>query len=497
MEREEMLNTIINSTYYKENPNLRIYIDDVKSYKEESNEKIKDLAIKAQRGDKTELEKIFSHYQMAVLQYAFENVNEDVDIMDLIQAGNEGIYKAVEFYKYNLKSCFSTIVINYIKREIKKETYNQQFIQKHGFEIPDGYQAASEAYNKAKKILGYEPSKEEVLSLTNANKLSTNKYYSLPIIDIELDKGFSKEQYEELKELSCLLQEFKEPDSDIDKKMIINALLDRLRKRRRQIVEMYFGLNGEEPKKIQEIADYYGVSKQNISAAINESLKKMKKIMIETNGNINLIKENPKKEKHKNKYIPQDEGKSFYQIFEQYDVETNDIIKVLSTLEKKYMKILEKKFGKDLNGEASNRLTKEEDNTFYNVILTIILFRACTIKEQRLEQEKQEYLKYMNIINDEKLELAYFLSSEDFKNQIKYLDVAKVFITKLKFGAINGEEYSEENIAYFLKFSKSYIYECIKEIVTLCNNLNNNKFRNYLAYYENEKEIAKEKGIKL
>ena len=31
MEREEMLNTIINSTYYKENPNLRIYIDDVKS----------------------------------------------------------------------------------------------------------------------------------------------------------------------------------------------------------------------------------------------------------------------------------------------------------------------------------------------------------------------------------------------------------------------------------------------------------------------------------
>ena len=504
MKREELLNTIINSTYYKENPNLRIYIDDIKNYKEDSNEMIKDFVIKAQNGDKEAIERIYSHYQMTVLQYAFKYVNEDIDIMDLIQAGNEGIYNSLKLFNFNIQSGFSTYTINNILHEMDKEANNQQFIKKHGYEIPNRYQTFITAYYKAKKILGHEPSKEEMISLTNASKLATNKYYSLPIVVMSFNNNFSKSEKQEIDDLS-VISYFLNNQYIEDNHGFVNNLLSSLSDKRKTIVELYFGLNGNYPHKTKEIADRLGYSYQYIAKEIHNSIKQMRKEIEELSPELSLKSKNKNKaEKQTNNtsqfYIPQDYGKTLFDVLKKYaqnNIEYEDVMDVLATLEKKYMKILVKKFGKDLNGEASSRLTKQEDESFYNVILTVILFRACIIKKNRLEQEKQEFQKQTNIIEDEKVELIRFLSSEVFETKSKDLDIVKVFIIKLKFGLVNGEEYSEENIAYFLKVSKSYIYECVKEIVTLCNNLNNNKFGNYLAYYENEKETAKEKGIKL
>lgn len=57
----------------------------------------------------------------------------------------------------------------------------------------------------------------------------------------------------------------------------INTVLSQLSSEKRQIVEMYFGLNGYDPHTLQEIGDAFGITRAGVNYHLQRILKKLRK----------------------------------------------------------------------------------------------------------------------------------------------------------------------------------------------------------------------------
>jgi RNA polymerase primary sigma factor len=63
-----------------------------------------------------------------------------------------------------------------------------------------------------------------------------------------------------------------------DLKRVIEALLDTLSPRERTILIHRFGLNGKEPKTLDEVGEIVGLSRERVRQIENRILKKLRKI---------------------------------------------------------------------------------------------------------------------------------------------------------------------------------------------------------------------------
>ena len=77
---------------------------------------------------------------------------------------------------------------------------------------------------------------------------------------------------------------------DIDIKQKIGSLMNFLSNKERTIISQYYGLNGEEPKTLEEIGKELGISKERIRQINENSFKKMRSAALSFNLNGTIYK---------------------------------------------------------------------------------------------------------------------------------------------------------------------------------------------------------------
>jgi len=63
-----------------------------------------------------------------------------------------------------------------------------------------------------------------------------------------------------------------------DRKDILNRLLDHLPPRSRGVLELRYGLDGQEPMTLDQVGEVFGVTRERIRQIENQSLKKLQAI---------------------------------------------------------------------------------------------------------------------------------------------------------------------------------------------------------------------------
>ncbi|MCI9433664.1 MAG: RNA polymerase sigma factor RpoD/SigA [Bacilli bacterium] len=269
----------VDLSYYQKYDGTKLYLNEISKLPLLSKTEEYELAIKIKNGDKKAREELISRNLRLVVSVAKRYRGRDLTFEDLIGYGNIGLINAIEKFDVKKNVKFSTYAVIWIKQSITREIYNKA----RNIRIPVKKMVEIRNYQKTKNSLterlNRQPSIEEIaieLKITPSQALELD---SLQYDTVSLNQCVGTEEDTEL-------GYFIPDQTDTPDKVVIDSSLRELLQtafknanldeREITVLTLRFGLDGNEPQRLEQIATIYNVTRERIRQIEAKALRKLK-----------------------------------------------------------------------------------------------------------------------------------------------------------------------------------------------------------------------------
>ena len=235
------------------------------------------LRRKVAEGDRARGEFIQANLRL-VVSIAKRYPASNMTFLDLIQEGNLGLIRAVEKFEYRKGLKFSTYATWWIRQAITRAIADKSRTIRVPVHMIDTISAVQTAENNLLKRLGRNPTDEEIAAESGVAlaKVRDAKRLAPEPVSIYQPVGDDTAVLGDFIEDTDAIPAFEQVMKQIHLESL-KIVLQRLDDRERRILEMRFGLNGQEPATLDEVGREFNVTRERIRQIETRAIEKLRK----------------------------------------------------------------------------------------------------------------------------------------------------------------------------------------------------------------------------
>ena len=235
-----------------------------------------ELAQKIKAGDQRALEKLTKANLRFVVSVAKQYQNQGLTLPDLINEGNLGLIKAAQRFDETRGFKFISYAVWWIRQSILQALAEQGRLVRLPQNKIGTYNKANKAYMAFEQEHEREPSTEELAGILEMSETEINNIFQSNTRHTSLDAPVHEA---EDVAMGDLLQGGDDTDEDVMKDSLreeIRRVLKSLSPREAEIVNAYFGLDGENGVTIEQIGIKYDLTKERIRQIKEKAIRKLR-----------------------------------------------------------------------------------------------------------------------------------------------------------------------------------------------------------------------------
>jgi RNA polymerase primary sigma factor len=235
------------------------------------------LAKRIERGDAVAKERMINSNLRLVVSIARRYRREGIPLLDLIQEGTIGLNRAVEKFDWRRGFKFSTYATWWIRQACQRAVANQSST----IRVPIHVQEELRALNRAAAMLhethGREPTRGELAEATGIPVERVTAALDHAEASVSLNSAVGYEGDTELGDLIAdpAAADPLEAAHDLLRDERVRCAVGGLAEPQRSIVECRFGLSGEMPTSLDELAKRFSISRDRVRQLEGEALVRL------------------------------------------------------------------------------------------------------------------------------------------------------------------------------------------------------------------------------
>ncbi len=267
---------------------IQMYLKEIGQYPLIHASQEKDLAKRIEKGDEEAKNLLARANLRLVVSIAKKYVGRspDLTLLDLIQEGNLGLFKAVDKFDWTKGYKFSTYATWWIRQAITRALADQSRTIRVPVHMVETIAKYKQVHRRLSQDLGRDPLPEEIAVEMG---LDVDKVYTIEKIDqdtVSLEAPVGADGEDERSVLGDFLPDDKilSPDQEASRRILadqVKEILDDLSEKERQILEMRHGLMDGITHTLEEVGQKFGVTRERIrqiEAKAHEKIRQHDKV---------------------------------------------------------------------------------------------------------------------------------------------------------------------------------------------------------------------------
>ena len=271
---------ITNRITSRESLSLEKYLAEISKIPLLSADKEAELAARIRLGDKAALEQLVSANLRFVVSVAKQYQNQGLTLSDLVNEGNVGLMKAARRFDETKGFKFISYGVWWIRQAIMQAITEYSRMVRLPLNKVTGYNRINDAYLDFVQKFERDPTADELAELLGVTEREVNdvlfgnsRHQSM---DAPIGDGDS-----ETTMIDMLADNTDEaPDSPLLRESLREELIEGMRFldfRERQVIEAFYGLNASPPMGLDEIAEYYNLTRERVRQIRERAIRRLRR----------------------------------------------------------------------------------------------------------------------------------------------------------------------------------------------------------------------------